>query len=240
MSGVFRHRVSAAGQGERLDAYLGSLDATPSRSACARLIEAGAVLVNGEVETSKKRVLCEGDGLELSLPDETPEPTLAPEPIPLDIRYEDDHLIVLSKQAGLVCHPAVGHASGTLANALVYHCGPEHLGRLQGDDRPGIVHRLDRDTSGLMLAAKDDATQRPLQDLIRLRTLDRRYITLVHGYIAPDTGIVVPVRPSPRSRCSSALRRVRATTATRCSSAISTPAARTRSACTCAISGTRA
>ena len=201
MSGVFRHRVSAAGQGERLDAYLGSLDATPSRSACARLIEAGAVLVNGEVETSKKRVLCEGDGLELSLPDETPEPTLAPEPIPLDIRYEDDHLIVLSKQAGLVCHPAVGHASGTLANALVYHCGPEHLGRLQGDDRPGIVHRLDRDTSGLMLAAKDDATQRALQDLIRLRTLDRRYITLVHGYIAPDTGIVdAPIARSTRDR----------------------------------------
>ena len=199
MAGVFRHRVTAAGNGERLDAYLGSLEATPSRSACAKLIEQGAVLVNGEVETSKKRVLEEGDGLELSLPDEAPAPTLAPEPIPLDIRYEDDYLIVLSKQAGLVCHPAVGHASGTLANALVYHCGSDHLGRVQGDDRPGIVHRLDRDTSGLMLAAKDDATQRALQDLIRLRTLDRRYITLVHGYIAPDSGIIdAGIARSPR------------------------------------------
>lgn len=190
MAGIFRHRVTAAGDGERLDAYLGSLADTPSRSACARLVEQGAVLVNGEVETSKKRVLAEGDGIELSLPDEEPAPTLKPENIPLDIRFEDDYLIVLSKQAGLVCHPAVGHASGTLANALVYHCGAEHLGRLQGDDRPGIVHRLDRDTSGLMVAAKDDATQRALQDLIRLRTLDRRYITLVHGYIAPDNGII--------------------------------------------------
>lgn len=122
--------------------------------------------------------------------DAAPGTLLTGERIPLDIRFEDAHMIVLSKQADLVCHPSVGHESHTLAHALVYHCGPEHLGRLQGEDRPGIVHRLDRDTSGLMLAAKDDETQRRLQDMIRLRTLDRRYITLVQGIIMPETGLV--------------------------------------------------
>ena len=188
---AFMHLVGADGAGERLDAYLGGLAATPSRSACARLVEEGAVTVNGEVETSKKRILAAGDRLSVELPDACgDELVVVPQPIPLDIRFEDDHLIVLSKQPGLVCHPAHGHDSGTLANALVYHCGIDHLGHLQGDDRPGIVHRLDRDTSGLMLAAKDDETQRALQDLIRLRTLDRRYIALVHGYITPDQGTV--------------------------------------------------
>ena len=124
-----------------------------------------------------------------------------PQAIPLDIRYEDDYLIVLSKQRGLVCHPAHGHDSGTLANALVYHCGIEHLGTVQGEDRPGIVHRLDRDTSGLMLAAKDDDTQRDLQNLIRTRTLDRRYIALVHGGIALDAGtITTGIARSTRDR----------------------------------------
>ena len=175
--------------GVRLDSFLGSLDACPSRSACAHLIEGGAVALNGETCLSKKQTVAAGDRISVELPEEDPG-IVVPQNIPLDIRYEDDYLIVLSKQRGLVCHPAHGHASGTLANALVYHCGIDHLGTLQGEDRPGIVHRLDRDTSGLMLAAKDDDTQRALQDLIRLRTLDRRYITLVHGYVAHDQGTI--------------------------------------------------
>lgn len=176
--------------GTRLDAYLGALETCPSRSACARLIEAGDVTVNGEACLSKKYVVAAGDRISVEVPDEVEPGAVIPQPIPLDIRYEDDYLIVLSKQRGLVCHPAHGHVDGTLANALVYHCGIDHLGTLQGEDRPGIVHRLDRDTSGLMLAAKDDNTQRALQDLIRLRTLDRRYIALVHGYIAHDEGTI--------------------------------------------------
>ena len=190
MSADIRLLVTEEGAGTRLDTFLGAQPGCPSRSACARLVEAGAVAVNGEVCTSKKLVLASGDRVEVELPDD-PEPgAVVPEAIPLDIRYEDDYLIVLSKQRGLVCHPAHGHDSGTLANALVYHCGIDHLGTVQGEDRPGIVHRLDRDTSGLMLAAKDDDTQRALQDLIRLRTLDRRYITLVHGYVAHDEGTI--------------------------------------------------
>jgi 23S rRNA pseudouridine1911/1915/1917 synthase len=127
---------------------------------------------------------------------------LRPNPaIPLDVRWEDEHLVVLSKQPGLVCHPAQGHVDDTLANSLVARYGYDHLGHLQGEDRPGIVHRLDMDTSGLMLAALDDETQQALQDLIRLRTLDRRYITLVHGVVAPDEGrIESGIARSPRDR----------------------------------------
>ena len=176
--------------GYRLDAYLGCQDVCPSRSASAKLIEAGNVTLNGDVCLSKKQIVSAGDRISVDLPEERDLCDVIPEPIPLDIRYEDDHLIVLSKQRGLVCHPAHGHESGTLANALVYHCGIDHLGTVQGEDRPGIVHRLDRDTSGLMLAAKDDDTQRALQNLIRTRTLDRRYITLVHGNVVMDEGTI--------------------------------------------------
>lgn len=185
-----RYLVTSLDAGVRLDQFLGNQDACPSRSACAKLIESGAVDVNGETCYSKKQVVVEDDRIEVDLPEVRDPGALEPQAIPLDIRYEDDYLIVLSKQRGLVCHPAHGHESGTLANALVYHCGIDHLGTLQGEDRPGIVHRLDRDTSGLMLAAKDDDTQRALQDLIRLRTLDRRYVALCHGYIAMDSGTI--------------------------------------------------
>ena len=190
MSGDLHILVDESSAGARIDAFLGAQEGTPSRSACARLIEAGAVDVNGEPCLSKKYCVATGDRISVELPDEQEPGVVVPQSIPLDIRFEDEYLIVLSKQRGLVCHPAHGHADGTLANALVYHCGLEHLGTLQGEDRPGIVHRLDRDTTGLMLAAKDDATQRALQDLIRLRTLDRRYIALVHGYIAHDEGTI--------------------------------------------------
>lgn len=181
------------GDGERLDSFLASQDNMPSRSACAKLIESGAVTINSTHTDSKSEKVCLGDRIqaEVEEPEEVGGP-LAPNPyIPLDIRFEDEYLIVLSKQAGLVCHPAPGHVDDTLANALVAHCGYGHLGMLQGEERPGIVHRLDRDTSGLMVAAKDDRTQKALQDLIRLRVLDRRYVVLVHGYVAPDDGTIV-------------------------------------------------
>ena len=184
--------VDPSGDGMRLDAFLARAEGMPSRSACARLVEEGAVTINGTSATSKSERVMLGDRLQVTLPEpESETGVLRPNPdIPLDIRYEDDYLIVLSKQAGLVCHPSPGHVDDTLANALVAHCGYAHLGMLQGEDRPGIVHRLDMETSGLMLAAKDDETQRALQDLIRLRTLDRRYITLVHGYVAADEGTI--------------------------------------------------
>lgn len=195
--------VDPTADGERLDVFLGKAEGLPSRSACARLIEEGAVTINTVSATSKSERVMLGDRIQVTLAAE-PERggLLAPNPlIELDVRFEDPWLIVLSKQCGLVCHPSPGHIDDTLANALVAHCGYEHLGLLQGEDRPGIVHRLDMDTSGLMLAAKDDETQRDLQDLIRLRTLDRRYVTLVHGYVARDEGtITTGIARSPRDR----------------------------------------
>ena len=185
--------VGPESDGMRLDAFLASGEGMPSRSACARLVEGGGVTINETPATSKSEKVLLGDRVRATV-DEPDAPTgpLSPNPyIDLDVRFEDEHLIVLSKQAGLVCHPSPGHVDDTLANALVAHCGYAHLGMLQGEERPGIVHRLDMDTSGLMVAAKDDATQKALQDLIRLRVLDRRYVTLTHGYVAHDEGTVV-------------------------------------------------
>ncbi|MBS5449820.1 MAG: RluA family pseudouridine synthase [Coriobacteriia bacterium] len=199
---TYRVLVDAEADGRRLDAFLGAQTPLASRSLAARLIEGGDVQVNGEVQDCKRFVVHSGDRIEVLLPPTAPQSvTLEPQRIPLDIRYEDDHLIVLSKQRGLVCHPSPGHPDHTLANALLFHCGASHLGTLQGEDRPGIVHRLDMDTTGLMLAAKDNDTQAALQDAIRLRSVDRRYVTLVQGYIAPDTGIVdAPIARSTRDR----------------------------------------
>ncbi|WP_314026016.1 RluA family pseudouridine synthase [Olsenella uli] len=184
--------VGPDADGMRLDAFLASVDGCPSRSACARLIGEGAVTINSTPATSKSECVCLGDRIQACVPVAQGGPgALSPNPdIELDVRFEDEHLLVLSKQAGLVCHPSPGHVDDTLANALVAHCGYGHLGMLQGDDRPGIVHRLDMDTSGLMVAAKSDEVQRALQDLIRLRALDRRYVVLVQGYVAPDAGTV--------------------------------------------------
>ena len=190
---VFDYDVSADEQGTRLDVLVAGLgiEALASRSAAVRLIESGRILVNGQ-PAAKKRIVLEGDAIHIEVPPRSGEQSFV-EPdysIPLDIRYEDEHIIVLSKQAGLVCHPARGHYTDTLVNALVAHCGLSNLAQVQGEDRPGIVHRLDRDTSGLMLAAKTDLAAARLQDGIRTRNIDRRYITLVHGSIAHDTGMI--------------------------------------------------
>ena len=189
---VFDILVGPEGDGIRIDAFLAAQDELPSRSACAKLVEEGKVFINGTPVSSKSEKVLLGDRLMVVLPKGEPEAgLLVPNPdIPLDIRFEDQYLIVLSKQAGLVCHPSPGHTDDTLANALVAYCGYGHLGLLQGEDRPGIVHRLDMDTSGLMVAAKSDEVQKALQDLIRLRVLDRRYVVLVQGYVAPDEGTI--------------------------------------------------
>lgn len=196
-SDFLEHVVSDGEQGMRLDAVLGSLESVASRSAAARLIEEGLVTVDGS-PAAKKYAVRAGERIEFELP-AGPSVELTPEPIDLDIRFEDDHMIVLSKQAGLVVHPAHGHWSGTLVNALLFHA--KELGGLQGEDRPGIVHRLDKDTSGLMMAAKTDDAQAALQEAIKIRSVDRRYVTLVHGWIAPDSGIIdAPLARDARDR----------------------------------------
>lgn len=199
--------VAGAGEaGRRLDSVLGDAGCYPSRSAAARAIEEGRVFVNGAT-SSKKALLSVGDAVVYELDDDAPR-IVSGEPIDLDIRYEDDDVIVLSKQIGLVCHPSIDHDSGTLVNALIYHCGASHLCNIQGDDdRLGIVHRLDRDTSGLMLAAKSDAAGYALMEDIRARAVDRRYLALVHGSIAHDTGMIdAPLARSAHERTRMAVR----------------------------------
>lgn len=193
----YEHVISDAEQGMRLDAVLGQLGFLPSRSAAARLIEEGFVTVDG-APAPKRYAVRSGERVEVEVPPREPS-GLVPEDIPLDIRYEDDDMIVLSKQPGLVVHPAHGHWSGTLVHALLAHS--EDLGMAQGEDRPGIVHRLDKDTSGLMMVAKSDEAQVALQEAIKVRSIDRRYLTLVHGWIAPDTGLIdAPIARDARDR----------------------------------------
>ncbi|MCL2503850.1 MAG: RluA family pseudouridine synthase [Coriobacteriia bacterium] len=197
MSSYFEHFVAEAEAGMRLDTVLGTLDFLPSRTAGARLIEGGLVLVDGEA-VSKKHTVKSGEHIEIEVPDHEPS-DLVPEHIDLDIRYEDEYLIVLSKPAGLVVHPSQGHWTGTLVHALLAHA--DELGTMQGADRPGIVHRLDKDTSGLMVVAKNDQVQVALQEAIKVRAVDRRYLALVHGWIAPDTGLVdAPIARDMRDR----------------------------------------
>ena len=204
MAEHYDHEVTQEEQGTRLDVLVSSIGIPDvSRSAAVRLIESGRVLLNKRPAT-KKRLVLAGDLVHIEVPLRSALPESHVEPnyaIPLDIRYEDEHLIVLSKQAGLVVHPAKGHYDDTLVNALVAHCGLNHLAEVQGEDRPGIVHRLDRDTSGLMLAAKTDAAAARLQDGIRTREIDRRYLTLVQGIIAPNTGLIdAPLARDPKDR----------------------------------------
>ena len=195
------HIVASDQAGTRVDALLGTLKCYESRSAAARAIEEGRVLVNGAVVTKRYQVKA-GDAVVFEEDEKAERAVLRGEPIDLDIRFEDEHLIVLSKQIGLVCHPSEDHLDGTLVNALIYHCGLDHLANVQGEfDRLGIVHRLDMDTSGLMLAAKDDETGYALMDAIRERTVNRHYLALVHGVIAHDTGMIdAPIARSAKDR----------------------------------------
>ena len=195
--GYFEHVVEPGETGMRLDALIGGLEFIASRSAAARLIDDGLVLVNGQ-HAPKKHAVKAGERIEIEVPPYN-RGDLVAEDIPLDIRFEDAHMIVLSKPAGLVVHPAEGHWTGTLVHALLAHS--DDLGSLQGEDRPGIVHRLDKDTSGLMMVAKTDMAQVALQEMIKVRSVDRRYLTLVHGWIAPDTGLIdAALSRDPRER----------------------------------------
>jgi 23S rRNA pseudouridine1911/1915/1917 synthase len=195
--------ADATDAGKRLDVVVGERALYKSRSAAAVAIEAGRVLVGGNI-SSKKYKVAEGDAVVCELDDEVAMSPLSPEPIPLDVRYEDDDMLVICKPAGMLTHPTPEHRSGTLVNALMSHCGTDNLCNVQADvdaDRLGIVHRLDADTSGLMLAAKTDEAGKALMDAIAVKEVDRRYIALVHGRIAPDSGMVdAPITRKPNDR----------------------------------------
>jgi len=176
--------VNAAEAGQRIDAFIAH-GTGMSRSRAAVLVEAGLVLVNGKcVKPSAKLRL--GDEVSINLPEPSPDDTLIPENIPLRILFKDEHLVVIDKPAGLVVYPAAGHRSGTLMNALRSMVGP--LSAPGGPLRPGVVHRLDKDTSGVMVVALDDASYYSLVEQFRARTIQREYRALVFGCPRADEG----------------------------------------------------
>jgi 23S rRNA pseudouridine1911/1915/1917 synthase len=176
--------VTAAEAGTRLDQFLAAKELPHSRAQLKRRIDEGEVRVNGRA-AKPARKLRAGDVVAFAPPPPTPV-ALVPEAIPLAVLFEDAHLIVIDKPPGLVVHPAAGHAGGTLVNALLHRC-PDLPG-IGGEVRPGIVHRLDRDTSGVMVVAKDEPTLLGLQAQFKRHTLRRAYLALVDGVLAADQG----------------------------------------------------
>lgn len=182
----------------RIDRYLAEELPDLSRSRIQQLIEQGKVQVNDKVCTSKKINLKVGDRITLEIPEAQPL-ELIPQDIPLDILYEDDQLLILNKQAGLVVHPAPGHPNGTLVNAVLAHC--PNLPGIGGVQRPGIVHRLDKDTTGAIAIAKTDIAYQHLQAQLQAKTARREYLGVVYGAPKTESGMIsLPIGRHPQDR----------------------------------------
>ncbi|MCK4236066.1 MAG: RluA family pseudouridine synthase [Candidatus Krumholzibacteria bacterium] len=194
----FSFLVDEEGGGERLDRYLSEQMPKLSRSRIQKAVRAGDVLVDGETAVKPSSRVHMGECIELAFsPPRQPE--ICPEEIPIDIVYEDDYLLVVNKQAGMVVHPAPGHESGTLVHALLAHC--KDLSGIGGVLRPGIVHRLDGGTSGLLVVAKSDEVHIALSRQLMKREVKRVYLALVWGEMPSSSGTIdLPVGRSPRDR----------------------------------------
>ncbi len=188
-------------EGVRLDAFVTeSFDSSYSRSFYKRLIDDGKVTVNGKVITKAGTKLSSGDKVEADIPEPREDDSFVAQDIPLDIVYEDSDLLVINKPQGMVVHPAAGHYEGTLVNALLAHCKDE-LSDINGVLRPGIVHRIDKDTSGLMLACKNNFTHLKLADMLSRHEIVREYRALVYGFVKEDKGMIdAPVGRSSNDR----------------------------------------
>ena len=184
-------------QGARLDRYVVEKCPELSRTQAQKLIGNGYITVNDHVAKAGLKLNI-GDRLTIALPPAPPS-SLMPEAIPLNILYEDDDLLVIDKPAGLTVHPAPGHSSNTLVNAILFHF--PHLADIGDSLRPGIVHRLDRDTSGVMLAAKNSAAQANLINQFKARSVTKAYLVLVKGHLTPEHGVIeAPIGRDPRDR----------------------------------------
>jgi 23S rRNA pseudouridine1911/1915/1917 synthase len=189
--------IEVAGTSQRIDRYLSEHLTDLSRSRLQKLIEQGQVQINGVVCTSKKETVQPGDRIHLTIPVAQPL-DLQPEEIALEILYEDDSLLIINKPSGLVVHPAPGHASGTLVHALLAHCALAGIGGVQ---RPGIVHRLDKDTSGAIAIAKTDQVHQNLQAQFKAKTARREYLGMVYGAPGRDSGTIdLPIGRHPTER----------------------------------------
>lgn len=185
--------------GERLDVFLVRQEPELSRAHIQKIIAAGDVLVDGKVRKANFKLKA-GASVSFTMPEAAPI-EVKPEDIPLDILYEDGDIIVVNKARGMVVHPAAGVSSGTLVNALLYHC--HDLSGINGEIRPGIVHRLDKDTSGVMVAAKNDRAHLDLAEQISAKSAHRSYLAVVHGNIKEEAGIIkgdIGRHPTDRKR----------------------------------------
>lgn len=194
----FRFEITEELEEERIDKCLSALIDSLSRSFLQKMIKDGTVKVNGLPVKGSYRVKAE-DLVEFVLP-ETKSPDIEPENIPLDILYEDEDVIVVNKPKGMVVHPAAGHYSGTLVNALLYHCGSS-LSGINGIMRPGIVHRIDRDTTGSIIACKNDRAHNCIAQQLKEHSVERRYHAICHGVMKEDEGVVDrPIGRHPAER----------------------------------------
>ena len=191
-------QITAQESGERIDALLARQESIRSRSAAARLLQDGLVTLRGAA-VRKNYKTAAGDVFAVTLPDAAPARAEAQD-IPLDVVYEDGDVIVVNKPRGMVVHPAPGHPDGTLVNALLAHCG-DTLSGVGGELRPGIVHRIDKDTSGLIIAAKNDRAHEALSAQLKDRSLSRIYDAVCYGGFHQDEGTVdAPIGRDPRNR----------------------------------------
>lgn len=185
-------------EGERIDKYLAEMREDKSRSYIQKLMKDKLVHVNGKPVKANYRLVL-GDRVEMSIP-ETKEPDIVAEDLALDILYEDKDVIVVNKPKQMVVHPAPGHYSGTLVNGLMYHCGDE-LSGINGMMRPGIVHRIDMDTTGSLIVCKNDVAHQSLSEQLKEHSINRIYVALVHGNIKEDEGTVnAPIGRHPTER----------------------------------------
>ncbi len=193
-----KHNIICNENDIRVDKFISYSDIALSRTAAVNLIENGGVTVNG-LEINKKYRLKAGDTVTVQIPDPVPYEAKA-ENIPLDIVFEDEYLLVVNKPKGMVVHPAAGNYSGTLVNALLYHCGSS-LSGINGVMRPGIVHRIDKDTSGLLIVAKNDFSHTMLAKQIKEHSFTREYEAVVYGNLKNDEGTVdAPIGRNPNDR----------------------------------------
>ncbi|MBH0229073.1 RluA family pseudouridine synthase [Halobacillus yeomjeoni] len=192
-----QYHVQETDQSKRIDKLLTEVVEDASRSQIQSWLKADLVLVNGEAVKSNYKVQ-EEDVITWSVPE--PEPLeITPENIDLDIVYEDADVIVVNKPSGMVIHPSAGHASGTLVNALLYHC--DDLSGINGVERPGIVHRIDKDTSGLLMVAKNDLAHKSLAKQLSEKSVERKYEAIAHGMIAHEYGTIdAPIGRDPKDR----------------------------------------
>ncbi len=184
--------------GDRIDKFLSEQCEELSRSFLQKLLKAGEIFVNGKPVKASYRVL-DGDSILFEVPEAT-EPEILPEDIPLDIVYEDHDVILVNKPKGMVVHPAAGHYSHTLVNALMYHCR-EDLSGINGVLRPGIVHRIDMDTTGILIACKNDLAHNSIAAQLKEHSITRRYEAIVHGVLKDEEGTVdAPIGRNPQDR----------------------------------------